>query len=361
MNQEKLFQFLKEEKIFYLVEENYKHFINVFKNSLTISNEDVLIITDLGYPKRRIPAIMAGCYVMAAKELSLNFKISMQKPKHRGEEADDNIIHDMLFLKDKSVIVVCISNKIGSMKKIGRSFRKYIRQHHHRFVSTPGLYDLPTSMFRYLIRSIGVDYSHMAEKGEKLKKIIDEGSEVHMITRRGTDICYNVEGMKAISNDGIYKKNGFGGNIPAGEVYVPCNGKNVNGKIVVDGSMKVKEKTILLKKPVTLYIENGEVVKIKGNGDAEKLEKVLKWAYKYSKYTWGVRRIGELGIGINPDAKIMGPTIINEKTLGTAHFAIGSNAWFGGSIYAKIHLDQVLTEPMIKVDGKLLNGVLMKV
>jgi len=360
MKQEELFKLLKDENLFSLIEENFTCFLNVLENSLGVSNEDFLIICDAGYKDRRIPAVMAACYAKAAEEKGLNYKISIQEPKERGAEADDNVIQDLLCLKDKSVIAVCISGKIGSMKKAGKSFRKYVREHGHRFVSTTSLSDLLNSMFGFLIKTINVDYEKMAEKGRKIKEMIDNGSEIHVMTRKGTDVYYNVEGMKAISNDGIYKTPGYGGNIPAGEVYVPCNDKKVNGTIVVDGSIKVKDKTILPERPVILDVKDGEITKIKGNGNGDELVETLKWACKNSKYPWGVKRIGEFGIGINPNAKIIGPTIINEKTLGTAHFAIGSNAWFGGSIYSIIHLDQVLTDPMIRIDGKLLNGVLMK-
>ena len=82
------------------------------------------------------------------------------------------------------------------------------------------------------------------------------------------------------------------------------------------------------------------------------LEQTLLNAEKRAKHPWGIRRIGELGIGINEKARICGPTIINEKTLGTAHIALGSNAWFGGNIYAIVHLDQVFKDPKIWVDGQ---------
>ena len=57
---------------------------------------------------------------------------------------------------------------------------------------------------------------------------------------------------------------------------------------------------------------------------------------------------------MNPKAKIIGAMIIDDKTLGTAHIGIGSNYWFGGNIYAIIHLDQVFRNPKIYLDGKVL-------
>ncbi len=148
---------------------------------------------------------------------------------------------------------------------------------------------------------------------------------------------------------------GTGGNIPCGEVYIPPYGKKrVNGKIVIDSSLSFKGGSSLLKSPVTLVVEEGKIVEIKGGKDADTLRLTLDWAEAKAKHPWGVRRIGEFGIGLNPKAKSVGATVIDEKVLGTAHFAIGSNYWFGGTIYAIIHLDQIFRNPSVYVDDDLL-------
>ena len=83
------------------------------------------------------------------------------------------------------------------------------------------------------------------------------------------------------------------------------------------------------------------------------LKKSIKIAEEKSKYPISIRRIAELGIGINPKAEIIGPTIVNEKKLGTCHIAQGSNAWFGGSHYSIIHWDHVIKNPRIYIDDEL--------
>ena len=143
--------------------------------------------------------------------------------------------------------------------------------------------------------------------------------------------------------------------MPAGEVYIPPRAKkDIHGKVVIDGSIRTHEGTFILKRPITLTIENDEVINIAGFKQARMLEQSLQKIVLKSKYGWGVKRIGELGIGINPKAKIVGVTIVDEKSLGTAHVAIGSNAWFGGTIYAINHYDQVFKKPKIYVDDKIL-------
>ena len=61
--------------------------------------------------------------------------------------------------------------------------------------------------------------------------------------------------------------------------------------------------------------------------------------------------IGELGIGINPGARITGNMLEDEKALGTAHIAFGNNADFpgGGKNNSQIHRDFLFYRPAIEV------------
>ena len=98
-------------------------------------------------------------------------------------------------------------------------------------------------------------------------------------------------------------------------------------------------------------------VKIFASGDldefaiADLLEKTFQKYEDRAKYPYRVRHIGELGIGINPGAVLMGSTIMDEKVLGTAHIAVGSNYWFGGDIKTIFHGDQIFKNPRIFLDG----------
>ena len=97
----------------------------------------------------------------------------------------------------------------------------------------------------------------------------------------------------------------------------------------------------------------GKIRRKEGGKEDKELENTIKWADSVAKHPGSVRRICELGIGLNPKAKIIGATIVDDKVLGTAHIGIGSNYWFGGNIYAIIHLDQVFKDPKVYFDGKL--------
>ena len=140
--------------------------------------------------------------------------------------------------------------------------------------------------------------------------------------------------------------------MPAGEVYIPPKGlEGVNGKVVIDGSMKTEDGAVLLDSSVTVYVEKGRVVKVEGE-KAHLLEQTFQKFEDRAKYPERVRLVGELGIGINPGAVLIGSMIMDEKVLGTAHIAIGSNYWFGGEIKTIYHGDQVFKNPTFYVDGK---------
>lgn len=349
----KFVQWLKNKDLFLRVRDNYEKFYKVYNEMLNTKRRDeVLIVGDLGLPGSRSSAIMTGCYLVAAKRLGVNYKLVIQKDKKPGQPADDSLVRAFDNLQEESIITLSLSRKLGGLKKLGKSFRKYVKQKRHRFVSTTNLKELPINRYHYMMSAVDVDLKQMQRTALDLQRKLNIGKEVTVTTPKGTSVNIGIRGMRAIRNDGRYFE--MGGNVPTGEVYIPPRYNHVNGKIVIDGSVRTREGTILVKKPVSLRIEKGSITDIQGGDEAKKLENTLKWASKKSKHDWGVRRIGELGIGINPKAQIVGPTIINEKAKGTAHFAIGSNAWFGGSIYSIIHLDQVVRHANIFVDGKKL-------
>ena len=64
--------------------------------------------------------------------------------------------------------------------------------------------------------------------------------------------------------------------------------------------------------------------------------------------------VAELGIGLNPKAKVTGNILEDEKVIGTAHIAVGNNLSYGGDNDVPLHLDGVITRPDIYADGKKL-------
>ena len=353
-DRQKFISWLKARNLYSLAHSHYSVFKKVYTDMLRVKRrDDILILSDLGQKNMRVAPVMAACYLMAARDLSLQARLVLQKVKQAKEVADSNVVQALQFIQEDNHVNLCLTGKLGSLKHLGKSFRRLVHLKRLHFTSTMNLQELDTKGFRYIADSIDVDLRKMQMDGERIRRILDKGSRVTITTPAGTYLKLSIKGMQAIANDGRYHEKG--GNIPTGEVYIPPRGAHVDGKVVIDGSVRTRYGTIVGGPPVTLEVRSGNVVSIGGLGrNAKLLRKTLEWAKRASRYHWGVRRIGELGIGINPRAQIVGPTVINEKTRGTAHIAIGSNAWFGGTVYSIIHLDQVFRNPRIWVDDKRL-------
>lgn len=339
------------EELIKKVESKSSYFYKVFKSCLKVRDEQVLIISDHGQEGNQLANMFGYGYYHAAKNKNYAVQLLFQEVKKGFMHAEEEVTRTLVDLKPGSIIVICVSDKLGRMGEM-KSFRKFCHENGHRFISATGLGDANNNHFDLFMESININYSRLAKKGVIIKKILDKAKEVRIKTAAGTDLIFNVEGMIAITNVGDYKIKGSGGNMPAGEVYIPPRGYyGVKGVVVIDGSMKTQAGAILLNDPIKIFVEEGRIVKIEGP-QAHLLEETFNRYENRAKYPWRVRHIGELGIGINPGAIIIGSTIIDEKVLGTAHIGVGNNYWFGGEIKTVFHGDYIFKNPEIFVDGK---------
>lgn len=203
-----------------------------------------------------------------------------------------------------------------------------------RVVSMPGF--LP-DMFS---GPMNVDYEKLWDITNRLKKKLNQVHEVKIVASNGTNLDIKLSGKNIGVDTGDFSADGSLGNLPAGEAYsVPID---ANGKLVVDpGWYKDLDDTL------TLTFENGEVVNIEAGG-------------RIGEYLWikckkpQNRRIAELGIGTNQNAKRPDNLLEAEKILGTIHVAIGDSKSIGGENEAEIHMDFVVNMPNVTIDGKTL-------
>jgi len=347
-------KWLKEHNLYELASKTAISLKKVFTPCLAVKDEKVLIVGDIGYENRNVAAVLSGAYYLAAEQLKLDAKLILQSVKSRGDISDGDVIANLSGLKSGNIVILNMSDKLGNIQELGKSFRRWVAKKSHRFVSAMSLGDLATSNIDLILKAMDVNYKPLQSKHEEIRQMLEKAREIRITTPAGTDLYYDKSGIKAIAADGNYTMPGTGGNLPAGEVYSAPNGKRIEGKVVIDGSSRTHEHTILIKEPIELTVKDGNIIGIKGGDEARQLESTLKWAASVAKNPGNVRRVCELGIGLNPNASIIGAMIVDDKTLGTAHIGIGSNYWFGGSIYAIIHLDQVFKNPTIHLDGELL-------
>ena len=333
------------------VEKNVSKFYKILKSSLKTNGEDLLIVSDYGKNNNTMASSIAYGYYLAAKKKGLNPTLLFQEPKKGFMNADPHVVQAIKKLEKNNLIILALSNKLGKFSD-QNSFRTFCKNRGHRFLSATGLGDVKTSYLDIFLEAMDVNYARLRKKGLAIKKQWDRANIIRVKTAAGTDVTFNVSGMEAIANIGEYHEPGTGGNMPAGEVYIPPQGYHgVNGKIVIDGSMKTENGALLVSSPLTIKVSDGRVTQLEGK-HAKLLERTFQKFENRAKYPERVRCIGELGVGINPGAVLIGSMIMDEKVMGTGHIAIGSNSWFGGVIKTLYHGDQVFKSPVYYVDDK---------
>lgn len=120
------------------------------------------------------------------------------------------------------------------------------------------------------------------------------------------------------------------------------------GVIMVDGSIPVPEVGVITQ-PIKVTVLGGNAVKIEGGKQAQAFSDILAKANDPGAYN-----IAELGIGLNPMSKIIGVMVEDEGSLGTVHIAVGTSAAFGGKVRTQLHLDMMIRQPTVTLDGKVI-------
>ncbi len=140
-------------------------------------------------------------------------------------------------------------------------------------------------------------------------------------------------------------------NIPTGEAYIATVEDSANGAIVINGSFP--DCNLPSGKEVELVFVGGRLnlaaCRFPSDGAGDYCRNLLSSVA--DGHPKGIQ-VGELGIGLNAAiGAVAGKTILDEKVLGTAHIAVGSNIPFGGRSSAPYHFDLVFYPHRIEFDG----------
>lgn len=202
---------------------------------------------------------------------------------------------------------------------------------------------LPAITSESLERNLNGNYKNIVSLSRKIADILTIGRQGHLATPAGTDLTFSLVRVKGYADTGMIHESGQFSNLPFGEGCAgPVQG-STQGILVVDGSFPIIGK---IKIPVRLTIKDGYVVRISGGDEADKIRQILRPFGKSGK------NIAEVGIGTNPNAKLTGITLEDEKVLGTVHIGLGNNISFDGKIDAGCHFDGVVLDPTLIIDGK---------
>jgi leucyl aminopeptidase (aminopeptidase T) len=201
---------------------------------------------------------------------------------------------------------------------------------------------LPGVTEEMLARVMSADMEGLRRKGRAIADALSAASEAHVTSAAGSDLRLGLAGRDAIPDAGELTARGAFGNLPCGEGFIAPVEGTTEGTLVVDGSIAGVG---IPDEPATLTVEAGHLVAASGDAGARLMELLTAHGRDGTN-------VAELGIGSNEKAILTGNVLEDEKILGTAHVAFGASAAIGGTVQVPVHLDCVVTQPDVLVDGE---------
>jgi leucyl aminopeptidase (aminopeptidase T) len=190
-----------------------------------------------------------------------------------------------------------------------------------------------------LARLMAIDFDALGERSRAVAELLDRGREAHVTCPRGSDLRLDLSGRQGIADDGELTGQGAFGNLPCGEGFIaPAGGE---GTMV---SQSLAAIGLTRGQPATLTLEGGRLARAEGP-EGEQLLGMLR------EHGEAGTNLAELGVGTNDRATLTGNVLEDEKILGTVHVAFGASIAIGGTVSVPIHLDCVVTEASLTVDG----------
>lgn len=187
---------------------------------------------------------------------------------------------------------------------------------------------------------MNVDYEKMLTIANNLIAGFDDAATVHITTEAGTDLQLDV--TERIFVHDLKATVEAGANLPCGEIYCAPVETGANGILVVDGCYACHGK---VPAPVFITVSNGRAVEVAGDDD-----QTVGIINGLMETDAGARTIAELGIGLNPGARLTERMLEAEKAHRTAHLAFGSNEGFPGGVnHSTTHIDYLILKPSMEV------------
>ncbi|MBN1785791.1 MAG: aminopeptidase [Candidatus Methanofastidiosa archaeon] len=299
---------------------------NILTSSMALKGDETcLVVTDWKYLN------IGSAFARAANGICKESLLLLMKERGSHGEEPPKIVAEAM--READVILMPTYRSLSHTRA-----RKEACMNGARVASMPQITE------DILSRTSGANFEQMRKDCGIWAKLLSDARVVRVVTAKGTDVSFSVDGREGQPDDGIYSEKGSFGNIPAGEVFIAPVEGTAEGTIVVDGSMAVDPG--LLEEPIFIRMEEGHAIDIKGGKDAKALLE------KISPFGRNARNLAEFAIGTNSAAKLTGNPLEDEKVKGTIHMALGDNSTFGGTVESPSHIDGIILEPTVFFDGR---------
>lgn len=209
-----------------------------------------------------------------------------------------------------------------------------------RYLSMPAVVE---DTFR-LGGPLDVDFDALVATTTTLSRLWEEADTYRITTGAGTDLRGSVRGRRGRALTGVARNPGEYMAPPDIESGTAPVEESSEGVVVIDGDFLFMGAGPVTE-PVALHISRGRLVGVEGRQGA-RLQSMLGDVGDPR-----MSNLAEVAVGLNPRGTVCGVPMETESTKGSAHVAFGNSLAYGGTVDAPAHLDCVMRDATIWLDG----------
>ena len=192
---------------------------------------------------------------------------------------------------------------------------------------------------------LAVDFDAIRDDAERIGAAWGSASTFRLTTPAGTDLRGSVEGRPGRVLHGLARESGdymAPPDIEAGTAPVEATSEGV---AVIDADLLFMGRGPL-PSPVVLHFARGELTGVEGD-EAGRLHEMLERCADER-----MANLAEASMAFNPSGRVCGVPMETESARGTAHIALGNSIAYGGTVDAIAHLDCVMRDATLELDGR---------
>jgi leucyl aminopeptidase (aminopeptidase T) len=305
-------------------------FDNVLDRCLALrEGEQVLLLTDAGSDG----AVVGGLIDGIADRGGVPIVSTIPTPGLPGSEPPSAVAAAM---REAGAVIELTSLFIGSS-----AARRAATAAGVRYLAMPGV---RWDTFRD-DGPLAVDFDAIRADAERVGAAWTAASSYRLTTPAGTDLSGSIEGRPGRVLHGLARDDGdymAPPDIEAGTAPVEASS---TGVVVIDADLLFMGQGPL-PSPVALQIRDGSLVAAEGDESARLDEMLARCADPR------MSNLAEVSMAFNPSGRVCGVPMETESARGTAHVALGNSIAYGGVVDAIAHLDCVMTDATLELDGR---------
>ena len=305
-------------------------FANVLDQCLGIRpGEQVVLLTDGGTDAEVVTRLLEA---VAARD-GIPLVAQMPAPHLPGAEPPGAVA---AMMAEAGAIIELTSLFIGSSRA-----RRDATDRGARYLAMPGV---RLGTFR-AGGPLDVDFEQLRADAEHVGRAWGAAQKFRLTSRGGTDLRGSVADRPGRVLHGIATQPGAYMAPPDIESgTAPVEG-TVSGTVVVDGDLLFMGLGPL-PEPVVLHIVDGQLRGIEG-AERRRLTTMLERCQDDR-----MTNLAEVSVAFNPAGSICSVPMETESARGTAHVALGNSIAYGGVVNAVAHLDCVMRDATLELDGR---------